>query len=184
MITTVVHNSDDYLICLFPAVEAHNAVQRPGLYNGNMSTMPDYEPRFLAGVVLFNRHDFFEAHEVWESLWLDAGIGTDRRFVQGLIQSAVGLYHFGNRNYRGAAKLYRSARGYMEKYASPHWGIDITRFWQDMERCFAPLLASIEPAAETTLVHDLIPTLTLEPPPTSWPDPTEFLDEDEPPRHA
>ena len=30
-----------------------------------------YDPRYLAGIVLFNRGDFFEAHEVWESLWME-----------------------------------------------------------------------------------------------------------------
>src|SRR3989442_38030 len=65
---------------------------------GMADASPDYDPRYLAGVLLFNRHEFFEAHEVWEALWLSADVGTDRRFVQGLIQAAVGLYHFGTNN--------------------------------------------------------------------------------------
>ena len=36
-----------------------------------------YDPRYLAGIVLFNRGDYFEAHEVWEDLWMEtAGPGT------------------------------------------------------------------------------------------------------------
>lgn len=144
-----------------------------------MSTTTTYEPRYLAGIVLFNRREFFEAHEVWESLWLDSCVGDDRRFVQGLIQAAVGLYHFGNRNVRGAQKLYRTAKAYMEKYPSPHLGMDTVCFWQQMERCFAPLLAAGEPPADAPLNRELIPTIALDPPPDAWPDPEQFLDEDE-----
>jgi len=144
-----------------------------------MHAAPAYEPRYLAGIVLFNQREFFEAHEVWESLWLDSCIGDDRRFVQGLIQAAVGLYHFGNRNFRGAIKLYRTARAYMEKYPSPHLGLDVAKFWADMEHCFEPLLKSNEPPDHAALNQERIPTIVLDPPPESWPDPTEFSDEDD-----
>jgi hypothetical protein len=148
-------------------------------YNvGMTSPAPQYEPRYLAGIGLFNRRDFFEAHEVWESLWLDAGVGNDRRFVQALIQAAVGLYHFGNGNRSGAAKLYKSSRAYMEVYPSPHLGLDIARFWRDMEACFAGLLAA-PTDAEVRLDPSLIPRIELDPAPAEWPDPAEFLDEEE-----
>jgi predicted metal-dependent hydrolase len=54
------------------------------------ATSPSYDPRYLAGVVLFNRGDFFEAHEAWEDVWVDCA-GEERVFYQGLIQAAVGL---------------------------------------------------------------------------------------------
>src|SRR5262245_65801973 len=71
-----------------------------------------YEPRYLAGVLFFNAHDYFEAHDVWEDLWAES-YGDDRRFVQGLIQAAVGLFHFHGGNLGGAAKLFRTSREYM-----------------------------------------------------------------------
>lgn len=143
------------------------------------SSAPEYEPRYLAGVVLFNRHDYFEAHEVWESLWLDSGVGTDRRFVQALIQAAVALYHFGNGNLRGAAKLFRSSRAYMDAFPSPHLGLDRTRFWHDMERCFAELFLASETASGVVLNTALRPQIELDPPPAQWPDPAHFLDDEE-----
>ncbi len=146
--------------------------------SGRMARM-DYEPRYLAGVVLFNRHEYFEAHEVWESLWLSESGGTDRRFVQGLIQAAVGLHHFGNGNLRGALKLYKSGRAYMEAYASPHLGLDVARFWDDMQRCYAELLASGDGANGICLNEALRPRIELDPAPAQWPDPAEFLEEDE-----
>jgi predicted metal-dependent hydrolase len=136
-----------------------------------------YDPRYLAGIVLFNRGDFFEAHEVWEDLWMDTA-GEDKRFFQSLIQAAVGLLHFCNGNVRGAAKLYRSSKDYMGRYDSPHLGLDIAGFWTNMERCFAELLASDNPDRKIEPNEELIPTIALSPPPEAWPDPAEFLDED------
>ena len=142
-----------------------------------MPTLP-YDPRYLAGIVLFNRHEFFEAHEVWESLWLSPDVGEDRRFVQGLIQAAVCLYHFGNRNFRGALKLYKSGRAYMEKYPTPYLGLDAASFWKGMEECLADLLAGLEPWPEAVLKPELIPAIELQPPPEAWPDLAKFLEED------
>jgi hypothetical protein len=136
-----------------------------------------YDPRYLAGIVLFNRGDFFEAHEVWEALWMETA-GEDKRFYQALIQAAVGLCHFCNGNQRGAVKLYRSSRDYMERYGSPHLGLDQRQFWTDMERCFGPLLAATEDA-RLVPVEEHIPEIALDPAPEEWPDPSQFLEEEE-----
>src|SRR5215510_12849102 len=136
-----------------------------------------YDPRYLAGIVLFNRGDFFEAHEVWESLWMET-FTPEKKFYQALIQAAVGLCHFCNANVRGAVKLYRSSRDYMQRYGSPFMGLDQTRFWQQMEQCFAPLLATPEPKPGITPAEKLIPTIELEPPPQEWPDPAVYLEDE------
>jgi predicted metal-dependent hydrolase len=140
----------------------------------------DYEPLYLAGVRLFNEREFFDCHEVLEDLWNECP-DRDRRFYQGLLQAAVALYHFGHGNLRGAAKLFRTGRAYMEQYPSPHLGLDRERFWADMETCFAPLHKEPD-----LLRRDLqpepasIPTIALDPPPAEWPDPAQFLhNEDE-----
>jgi predicted metal-dependent hydrolase len=136
----------------------------------------EYDPRYLAGILFFNEHDFFEAHEVWESLWLDVA-GPGRTFYQGLIQAAVGLYHFSNGNLRGALKLYRTSRAYMEPYGSPYLGLDTAAFWEQMKRCFAPLLADPNPERYLRPDESLIPVIQLNPPPDQWPDPAQFVSE-------
>ena len=144
------------------------------------STPLPYDPRYLAGIVLFNRGDFFEAHEVWESLWMET-LGPDRAFYQGLIQAAVGLCHFCNGNVRGAAKLYRSCRDYLHRYGADHLGMNLADFATQMDRCFAELIATEEPVRGTAVCEELIPEIGLQPPPEAWPDPAEFieLEEDE-----
>jgi hypothetical protein len=137
-----------------------------------------YDPRYLAGILFFNRGDFFEAHEVWEDLWADSG-PPERRFYQGLIQAAVGLLHFANGNLHGAAKLYRSSRDYMAPYAPRYRGLDVEDFWRRMERCFAGVLGPGEPERSLRPADDLVPVLALDPPPGEWPDPAAFAAEDD-----
>jgi hypothetical protein len=139
--------------------------------------MITYDPRYLAGVLFFNAGDFFEAHEVWEELWAESH-GDERRFVQGLIQAAVGLFHFGSGNLGGAAKLYRSSRDYMTPVGSPFWGLDVTDFWRRMETCFRPVLGPDAPERTTRPDAGLIPKIVLDPPPEVWPDPDEFVDDE------
>lgn len=136
-----------------------------------------YEPRYLAGIVLFNRGDFFEAHEVWESLWMET-FTPEKKFYQGLIQAAVGLLHFCNGNVAGAAKLYRSSRDYMLRYGSPFLGLDQTDFWGQMDRCFAELMEQPTPQRGVTIREELIPTMNLSPVPEVWPEPEPFLEDE------
>ena len=143
-----------------------------------METSADYDARYLAGVVLFNRGDYFEAHEVWEQLWMETA-GPEKRFYQGLIQAAVALCHFCNGNVRGAVKLYQSSRDYMSRYGVTYLGLDNERFWQQMTACFEELLAAPEPTRRIEPSEELLPTLELNPPPPSWPDPAVYLHEDD-----
>jgi hypothetical protein len=107
---------------------------------GNIPLMPNsLDPRFLAGIDLFNRGDYFEAHEVWEELWLDCP-SAERRFYQALIQAAVAIYHFGRGNNTGAARLARSGKRYMDAYRPSHSGLDVDGFWRQVEAYIAPAL--------------------------------------------
>jgi predicted metal-dependent hydrolase len=140
-----------------------------------MQQSADYDVRYLAGILFFNEREFFEAHEVWEDLWADIP-GPERRFIQGLIQAAVGLYHFGNSNLRGARKLYQTSSAYMQPFGDRHLGLDNRKFWEGMARCFAPILETEN--MDTRLVPDdaLIPTISLSPEPAAWPNLTDFRD--------
>jgi predicted metal-dependent hydrolase len=140
--------------------------------------MDTYDPRYLAGIMFFNERDFFEAHEVWEDLWAESH-GDERRFYQGLIQAAVGLFHFSGGNLGGAVKLYRSSYDYMRACGSPFLGLDVTSFWEKMARCFAPLLNVPTPDRDVRPDLELIPIITLDPPPAVWPDPNEFVRDDD-----
>ncbi|SEL03570.1 hypothetical protein SAMN04488688_102938 [Paenibacillus sp. cl141a] len=82
-----------------------------------------YEPLYVAYLVYFNRdRDYFECHEVLEELWLERD--RDPRY-KGLLQVAVGLFHFRNNNVRGAYKMFTSAASRLESYPRDELGISM-----------------------------------------------------------
>ncbi len=129
-----------------------------------------YDPRYLQGVVLFNRADYFAAHEVWEEVWRDCP-SQERRFYQGLIQAAVAIYQWNRSNARGARRLFYSGRAYMESYAPTHLGLDVPRFWQSIEAWLYEIL--VEPDHSQTPksipARPALPQITLQPSPEQWP---------------
>jgi predicted metal-dependent hydrolase len=123
----------------------------------------DYDPLYLQVIAYFNACEFFEAHEVWEELWKDYS-GELRLFYKGLIQAAVALHHFGNGNIRGARKVYRSSRGYLEQYRPVCVGLDIDQFLAQFDACFAEVAASEVEFPEIEINPELIPEISLDPP--------------------
>jgi predicted metal-dependent hydrolase len=141
------------------------------------NSAPEYDPRYLAGILLFNQGDFFEAHEVWEDAWMNS-TGELKKYYQGLIQAAVGVLHFCNGNINGALKLYHSSRDKMRDLPSPYLGMDLHVFWNDMERCFAELLQHDATRPAPGVEEDLLPTITITPAPEAWPNPADFAEQD------
>lgn len=122
----------------------------------------EYPEQYLEGIRLFNEQEFFECHDVLEELWSDV-VGEERKFLQGLIQAAVGLFHFGNDNLGGARKMYLAACEKLTLYGQSYMGIDLDRFLLDFRGCFEELLQAKE--TYPTDVHlncDRIPTITLD----------------------
>ena len=103
------------------------------------SKLETQDSRYRTGIELFNRGEFFEAHEVWEELWMECP-SAERRFFQALIQAAVALHHLERGNRAGAARLFRSGRAYMEPFRPAHRGLDVDAFWRQMEAHLAPAL--------------------------------------------
>ena len=57
---------------------------------------------FRHGIELFNAGRFYDAHEAWEAIWRST-TPEPRDLFQGLIQLAVGLYHYLERDKPGPA---------------------------------------------------------------------------------
>src|SRR3954465_9963781 len=101
---------------------------------------PELERKlYLDGIQLFNDREFFEAHEVWEDLWLMA-YGLKHDFSQGLIQCAVALEHYRRSNPRGVVSLYKSYRPKFEKVPPVFMGLDVTTFLDDMRDVLRPVI--------------------------------------------
>jgi len=104
---------------------------------------------------LFNRGEYFEAHEVLERPWLGA-VEPEKTFLKGLIHAAVCLYQYRRGNGHGARAKYASCVRYLAPYQPRFGGVQVEDLVGQLGRFFGPLVAS--------------PPGTAPPPPTApWP---------------
>jgi predicted metal-dependent hydrolase len=94
--------------------------------------MEPQDPRWTRGVDLFNREEFFEAHEVVEDLWNET-TGPEKEFQKGFIQAAVALEHHRRGNPRGFESVLRTASGYLRRADPGAGGLDVTALLHDLE---------------------------------------------------
>lgn len=87
-------------------------------------TSPRYDHRYLAYFECFNRQDFFEAHEVLESLWL-ATQDNRRNFYKGLIQTAAALLKIKTGKHDPARRLAARATTLLQPYAPSYEGLNV-----------------------------------------------------------
>ena len=84
-------------------------------------------PEYLAGIELFNKRDYWEAHEAWEELWLEAETPL-RAYYQALIQTTAAFHHLGNENWGGMASLLTEAMEKLQAYRPRTEGLDVDEF--------------------------------------------------------
>jgi predicted metal-dependent hydrolase len=134
-------------------------IERPGSSNLERPLVTDYPAQYREGLRLFNEEEFFDAHDIWEELWAETQ-GEEKKFIQGLIQASVALFHFGNENFGGAKKLYHSSRKYLEPYGDDYMGLELGRFLADFQICFRELIENAEAYPTTVFLKDeLVPKM-------------------------
>jgi len=84
------------------------------------------DPRYAGYFVLFNRQEFYEAHDVLENLWLPDKHGAEGNFYKGLIQLAGAFVHLQKNRLRPSAALFKLAKTNLEKYPVRHAHLDLT----------------------------------------------------------
>lgn len=106
--------------------------------------MNSYEPLYVDYLIYFNRdQDYFECHEVLEELWLE----RDRDpLYKGLLQIAVGLYHYRNGNLRGGLLMLQSSLDLLVPYPESMLGIQLEALKEDVSGLVRELQQS-EPEA-------------------------------------
>lgn len=80
---------------------------------------------FWQGVEEFNQQQFYACHDILEALWIDAE-EVDKKFYQGVLQIAVGCYHLGNLNWRGAVILLGEGISRLTSYEPEYQTIDVS----------------------------------------------------------
>jgi uncharacterized protein len=79
---------------------------------------------YLKGLEAFNSDQFFEAHELWEEVWLVTP-NPDKMFLQGLIQVAAAFHHYSRSNLRGTRNLLQAGLLKLEVFPEVHGGLEI-----------------------------------------------------------
>jgi uncharacterized protein len=117
-----------------------------------------YEQEFARGIELFNTKEFFDCHDVWEELWHDER-GEARRFLQGMIQAAVGCYHLSNGNTTGAISQYTKSLDKLSEYRADYHGIALGKLRDELTRCLAGALTMREQNASYEVASDYFPII-------------------------
>jgi uncharacterized protein len=89
--------------------------------------------RFRKGIALFNARNYFEAHEVWEELWL-VEPEPEKTFLQGLIQLAAACHHHRRGNPRGMQSLVAAGLAKLSRFQDDHRGIALAQLRAEAER--------------------------------------------------
>lgn len=91
--------------------------------------MRGYEGLYVEFIYYFNvERDYFECHEVMEELWLEEGRSP---VFQGLLQIAVGLYHYRNGNVSGSIKLFSQGINKLQDQPEVLYGIRLGKLVED-----------------------------------------------------
>ena len=98
------------------------------------------DARFIKGLELFKRREFFECHEVIEDLWLETPESdSNRDLYKGVIQAAAAIYQFERGILSGARGLQRTALLYLEKYRPQALGLDVDNLIRELNARLANL---------------------------------------------
>lgn len=84
---------------------------------------PDFTRHLVEGIEKFNRREFWDAHEAWETIWL-AAESEAKEFLQGLIQIAAAYHHVQRGTYRGGVRLFDSGLRRLRPFPNGYCGVD------------------------------------------------------------
>ncbi len=82
------------------------------------------DEKFQRGLLHFNAQEFFEAHEVWEEIWL-VEPEPEKTFLQGIIQIAAAFHHYCRKNSDGAESLLAAGIVKLSRFPKDHRGLAI-----------------------------------------------------------
>lgn len=105
-----------------------------------------YPAEYLEGIEHFNAQRYFDAHEVWEEIWLHSS-GDAKVFYQMLIQAAVGLHHYERGNARGTRGMYANVTEKLQRLPSCFMSLDLVDFLRQFKTFLAELIENQNEAA-------------------------------------
>ena len=105
----------------------------------------------------FNQGEYYACHDLLEELWMEE---RSNKFLQGLLQMSVAIYHYQNGNCKGARRLFHSSRNYLQPYLPRHWDVNVELVISFIDECLGLLPPEDKIPAEAARQRPL-PTLVL-----------------------
>lgn len=93
-----------------------------------------YPVQYYQYIQKFNAHEFYECHDLLEEIWME---DKANKFLQGMLQLAVGIYHFEYGNIKGARWMFANARKYLLTYGPVMWDLNVDRVINYIDSCLA-----------------------------------------------
>lgn len=121
----------------------------PDEQSSNITQSGIYPGHYLQGIEHFNAGRYFDAHEVWEEIWLRSS-GDTKLFYQMLIQAAVGLHHYERGNARGARGMHANVVDKLQRLPSFLMSLDLRDFSHQFRGFFAELIENNDETAPPT----------------------------------
>jgi predicted metal-dependent hydrolase len=110
---------------------------------------PTARPEFGQAERLHNEGEYYEAHEAWESIWIDELNDEWRLFVQGLIQVTSAFHKlFVQREPGGASRLLLRGLEKLDKYPSDYLGVALGPFRDGARVCATAMSGLVSKSPE------------------------------------
>ncbi len=93
---------------------------------------------YQKGLEAFNSAHFYDAHELWEEVWLETP-NPDKMFLQGLIQVAAAFHHYSRANVLGTRNLLRAGLLKLDCFPEVHGGLQIEALREAVREWLAAL---------------------------------------------
>jgi len=101
-----------------------------------------YPEKYFEFVELFNKKNFFEAHEALEAEWHKQNRRND--FYKGLIQLAAVFVHVQKLNISGAKSLIKTSKKYLDPCFPRYQGVDLKKLFEETELIMKELVSRQE----------------------------------------
>jgi uncharacterized protein len=106
-----------------------------------------HDEKFREGRAHFNARRFFQAHEVWEEIWLETA-EPEKTTLQGIIQIAAGFHHYCGANLEGACSLMTAGLVKLLRAPETYRGISLKKLREETRHWIVALQSGTAPGTE------------------------------------
>lgn len=90
-------------------------------------------PQAKIGIDLFNRGEYYKAHEPLELAWMETS-EPERVLYQGILQIGLAYFQIRRGNYRGALKMFKRGQKHLNSLEDSFLGVDIRKLQEEAQQ--------------------------------------------------